>query len=87
MVTLADSGKRPDQAPTSDDDTLLLYRLAAQLRRESGVDLPVSYFLAVAKSRLAASPELARMAAQDTAVSRGPESSACFEAWARSEWK
>ena len=85
MVTLADQNamSSQDAAPAPTDDTRLLYRLADQMRRESGSDLPFSYFLAQAKARIAANPELARMYDASRTASRGLETSACFEAWAR----
>lgn len=87
MVALANVGAAPNQvaAPAAGDDATLLYRLADQIRRESGCALPFSYFLAQAKARLAANPDLARVYDTSHATSRGLETSACFEAWARIE--
>ncbi|MDI7860860.1 hypothetical protein MRS76_02730 [Rhizobiaceae bacterium n13] len=87
MVTLANVTVPQEQPLTeaAPEATSFLYRLADQMRRESGCDIPFSHFLAQARLRLAADPDLARKDDARRSAARDVESSACFEAWAHRE--
>ncbi|WLS02898.1 hypothetical protein [Shinella oryzae] len=77
MSNAAKTGLQPGHGPQSVD---FINKFAETMRAESGVDLPHDYFVAEARMRLSGgvhhlSGEAARPAT--------PETSACFDAWAK----
>ncbi|UPA23577.1 hypothetical protein [Shinella oryzae] len=77
MSNSAKTGLQPGNGPRSVD---FINQFAETMRAESGVDLPHDYFVAEARMRLSGgihhlSGEAARPAK--------PETSACFDAWAK----
>jgi hypothetical protein len=78
MSNAAKTGLQPDHGPQSVD---FINQFAETMRAESGVDLPHDYFVAEARMRLSGGGvhHLSGKAAKPAK----PETSACFDAWAK----
>ena len=73
MIHAVQDAAHPGPDPHSAD---FLDRFAETIRAESGMDLPHDYFVAEARLRLSR---------RTVPSSGGPESSACFDCWAKGE--
>lgn len=78
MSNAAKNGLQSGNDPQSVD---FINRFAETMRAESGVDLPHDYFVAEARMRLAGGT-VHHMPSQAAKPGK-PETSACFDAWAK----